>query len=115
MLVPILVVVSVRVLWIPEDGAGSLQLAARAYNLLQPVACHIMHPATTCNLLQPAPCYSLQPHATGAEANDRHAVLSRGHARIYLRRWELLHSAALLKRVPLQSLTHDGPEAVRPA
>ena len=26
---------------------------------------------------------------------------------------ELLHSAALLKRVPLQSLTHDGPEAVR--
>ena len=27
---------------------------------------------------------------------------------------ELLHSAALLKRVPLQSLTHDGPEAVRP-
>ena len=48
----------------------------------------------------------------GAEANDRHAVLGRSHARIYLRRWELLHSAALLTRVPLQSLTHDGPEAV---
>ena len=50
--------------------------------------------------------------ADGAEANDRHAVMERRHARIYLRRWELLHSEELLRRVPLASLLHDGPEGV---
>ena len=42
--------------------------------------------------------------------NDRHAVMRRDHAEVYLGRWALLLSERLLKTIDLPSATHVGPE-----
>ena len=42
--------------------------------------------------------------------NDRHVVMNRSHADVWMGRWALFGSAALLRKLPLQSLAHDGPE-----
>ena len=44
--------------------------------------------------------------------NDRHAVVPRRYGADYFQRWELVQSAALLDVLPIESLTHDGPEDV---
>ena len=52
------------------------------------------------------------PSTDGSSLHDRHAVVPRKFADVYFRRWELLRSPQLLEIIPLESLTHDGPEAV---
>ena len=42
--------------------------------------------------------------------NDRHVVMNRSHADVWMGRWALFCSDALLTTLPLQSLAHDGPE-----
>ena len=42
--------------------------------------------------------------------NDRHAVMRRDHADVYLGRWSLLLSERLLRTIDLPSATHVGPE-----
>ena len=44
--------------------------------------------------------------------NDRHVVMSRAHAGVWYRRWELYMSSELLAVLPLQSIVHDGAESV---
>lgn len=42
--------------------------------------------------------------------NDRHVVMNRSHADVWMGRWALFCSDALLDTLPLLSLAHDGPE-----
>ena len=42
--------------------------------------------------------------------NDRHVVMSRAHADVWYRRWELYMSPQLLAVLPLQSIVHDGKQ-----
>jgi hypothetical protein len=42
--------------------------------------------------------------------NDRHALMDRGAAEVYFRRWELLFSPRLLKSMPHGVVLHGGPE-----
>ena len=44
--------------------------------------------------------------------NDRHVVMSRAHADVWYRRWELYMSPELLAVLPLQSIVHDGAESI---
>lgn len=44
--------------------------------------------------------------------NDRHVVMARAHATVWMRRWELFRGRKLLQTLPLASVVHDGPEDV---
>lgn len=66
--------------------------------------------------LAPHPPLSLLPPSLlwvpygSPRMNDRHVVMNRSHADVWMGRWALFCSDALLATLPLQSLAHDGPE-----
>ena len=48
--------------------------------------------------------------------NDRHVVMNRSHADVWMGRWALFCSDALLTTLPLQSLAHElGPRGIHVA
>ena len=61
-------------------------------------------------LFEPASAVWLPSGGVSGGLNDRHALLSRAAADVYMRRWQLLLSPQLLHHVPLRVVLAGGPE-----